>query len=124
MSDAASHLDLLAMARCVRDAVRHDDAEGLYVALTHLRTAVIGHVHAERAQLDALPDLAAAVALRGQRRLLRLITDALFTRDDRDGPEDCNCVLRAAEIDLAMRRQTRLEAALLRHHPLARRAGT
>jgi hypothetical protein len=124
VSGAASHLDLLAMARSVRDAVERDDTQGLHAALTCLRTAVMGHVHIERAQLDALPDSAAAVALDGQRRLLRLLTDVLFTSDDRDGLDDCNCVVRAAEIELAVRRQAKLEAALLRRHPHARSAGT
>jgi hypothetical protein len=83
----------------------------------------VGHVHAERVQLDALPDPAAAVAREGQRRLLRLLTDVLFTSDDRDGLDDCNCVVRGAEIELAVRRQAKLEAALLRRHPHARSAG-
>ncbi len=118
MSGAASHLDLLAMARCVRDAVERDDTEGLHAALTRLRTAAMGHVHAERVQLDALPDSAAAVALDGQRRLLRLLTDTLFDPTDRGG-DDCNCLVRAAEIELTVRRQAKLEAALLRRHPTA-----
>lgn len=121
MSDAASHLDLLAIARRVRGAVEHDDTEGLHAELTRLRTAVMGHVHAERAQLVALPDSAAAVALDGQRRLLRLLTDALFDPADRGG-DDCNCVVRAAEIELTVRRQAKLEAVLLRRHPTAARA--
>lgn len=124
MSRTSGHLDLLAIARCVRDAVERDDTEGLHAHLTRLRTAVMDHVDAERAQLDALPDPAAAVALDGQRRLLRLLTDVLFAPADRDGRDDCNCVVRAAEIELAVRRQAKLEAALLRRHPHARRAGT
>lgn len=120
MSDAASHLDLLAIARRVRGAVEHDDTEGLHAELTRLRTAVMDHVHAERAQLDALPDSAAAVALNGQRRLLRLLTDALFDPADRGRGDDCNCLVRAAEIELAVRRQAKLEGALLRRHPHAR----
>jgi hypothetical protein len=124
VSGAASHLDLLALAGCVRDAVERDDTESLHGALIRLRTALIGHVQAERPQLDALPDSAAAVALHGQRRLLRLLTDALFTPGDDDGVHDCNCVVRAAEIDLAVRRQAKLEAALLRRHPDARNAGS
>jgi hypothetical protein len=124
VSGAASHLDLLAMARCVRDAVERDDTAGLHAALTSLRTAVVGHVHAERVQLDALPDAAAAVALEGQQRLLRLLTDVLFTRGDGDGLDECNCVVRAAEIELAVRRQAKLEAALLRGHPYASSTGT
>jgi hypothetical protein len=124
VSSAASHLDLLAMARCMREAVERDDTAGLHAALTRLRTAVVSHVHAEHPQLDALPDAAAALALEGQRRLLGLLTDLVFTRGDGDGVDECNCVVRAAEIELAVRRQAKLEAALLRRHPSARNAGT
>jgi hypothetical protein len=124
VNGTASHLDLLAMARDVRDAVERDDTAGLHAALSSLRTAIVGHVHAERAQLDALPDAASAVALEGQRRLLRLLTDVLVTCGDGDRGVEGNCVVRAAEIGLAVRRQARLEAALLRRHPHARRAGT
>ena len=119
MSDAAGHLDLLAIARRARSAVEHDDTEGLHVELTRLRSAVMDHVRAERAQLEALPDSAAAVALNGQRRLLRLLAEALFEPANRGGGERCNCLVRAAEIELAVRHQAKLEAALLRRHPHA-----
>ena len=124
MSGTSGHLDLLAIARCVRDSVERDHTEDLHAALTRLRTAVMGHVHAESTHLDALPGYSAAVALQGQRRLLRLLTDVLFAPDDSAGLDDCNCVVRAAEIELAVRRQVRLEVVLLRRHPQARSSGT
>jgi hemoglobin len=121
---AAGHLDLLAIARDVRDAVERDDTDALHAELTRLRAAVMDHVHAERPQLDALTGSAAVVVVDGQQRLLRLLTEVLFTPTDQDGADDCNCLVRAAEIDLALRRQAKLEGALLRRHVHARTSGT
>lgn len=119
MAGAASHLDLVGIARRVHAAVERDDTEGLHAELTRLRAAVLDHVHAERPELGALPDPAASIAFDGQQRLLRLLTDVLFAPADGD---PCTCLVRAAEIDRALRRQARLEAALLRRHPHARLA--
>jgi hypothetical protein len=46
----------------------------------------------------------------GQHRLLRLVNELLF--GPRATPEQCNCVLRAAEVDVALRRQAQLEAVV------------
>lgn len=119
MTGRASHLDLLAIARRVRGAVARDDTEGLHNELTLLRAAVMDHVHAERAQLDALHGSTASVAIDGQRRLLRLLTPA-----ERDGADDCNCLVRSTEIELSLRRQATLEAVLLRHQPHPGTTGT
>ena len=123
MTGAASHVDLLAIARRVRAAVERDDTDGLHAELGRLRVALMDHVHAERHQLDALPRSAATVALEGQRHLLRLVTHVLFAPADQEGA-DCNCVVRAAGTELALRRQAKLEATLLRRHQNARTAGT
>jgi len=117
MAGASRHLDLLEIARRVRAAVERDDTGGLHAELTRLRAAVLDHVHAERPELGALPDPAASIAFDGQQRLLRLLTDVLFSPADGVAGDACNCLLRAAAIDLALRRQVRLEAALLRRYP-------
>ena len=117
MTSTVSHVDLLAIARRVRRAVERDDAEDLHAELSRLRSELLDHVHAERPQLDALPDPEAAIALQGQQRLVRLLTEVLFEQDDGVDPGACTCVVRAAEIELALRRQVRLETSLLRHRP-------
>ena len=53
----------------------------------------------------------------GQQRLLRLLTDVLFTPTDGEEGDDCSCVVRVAEIELALRRQVRLEAAVAGRRP-------
>jgi hypothetical protein len=60
-------------------------------------------------------DLAAtgSIITEGQRRLLRLVDEVVFEAL-RDEPT-CTCLVRAAEIELALRRQARLEATLRRH---------
>jgi hypothetical protein len=115
VSGAASHLDLLSMARGLRDAVEHDDTERLHAELARLRTAVVDHVHVEQAQLDSLPGSARAVVVDGHQRLLRLLDEVLFGPDD-GGEDGCTCLVRAAEIQLSLRRQAQLEAALQRRH--------
>ena len=121
MTGDTSHPDLLTIAGRVRGAVEGDDTDRLHAELSRLRAALMDHIHAERRQLDALPRSAATVALEGQRRLLRLVTDVLFAPADQEGA-DCNCLVRAAEIELALRRQAKLETTLLRRHPNARTA--
>jgi len=117
-----SHLDLLAIAARLRSAVERDDTEGFHAELIRLRASVMEHVHAEHALLDSLPGSTAAVVIDGQRRLLRLLSDVVFTPADPDGDHDCNCILRAAAIDLSLRRQAKLETTLLQRHPHARQA--
>lgn len=112
MTDRVSHLDLIAIARDVRHAAKGDDTRRLHTALLRLRAALLEHVADEQKDLAALSDSTALVAGDGQRRLLRLITDVLF--NGRDANADCNCAVRAVEIDLALRRQARLEATLSR----------
>jgi hypothetical protein len=116
VSPPASHLDLLAIARQIRQAAATDDRERLHAELARLRAALVHHIHAEDGQFDALSRAAADMARDGQRRLLRLLSGMLFgTADGADG--DCNCLVRAAEIELTLGRQAILEATLLRRHP-------
>lgn len=112
----ASHLDLLAIAGGIRRATVSEDTDRLHGELTRLRTALIDHVHAERERLDVLPGMTSDVVRDGQRRLLRLLDDVLFSAAG-DAADDCNCLVRAAEIEVALHRQAVLEANLLRRHP-------
>lgn len=110
MIGGVSHLDLLAIARDMRDAATEENTRGLHSALTRLRAALLEHVANEQDDLAALSDSTALIARNGQRRLLALVTDVLFSGSDAGA--DCNCVVRAVEIDVALRRQARLEAIL------------
>ncbi len=117
VSDTSSHLDLLAIARDLRRAATDRDVGGVHAVLTRLRAALVEHAAAETTELAELPESTGGLARDGQRRLIRLIDDVLF--DSVDGSSECNCIVRAVEIDLAVRRQARLEATIRRD----RRAG-
>lgn len=122
MTASPSHLDLMAIARQVRRAVERDDADELHARLSRLRTELMDHVRAERPELDDLPGATAAVALDGQQRLLRILTETLFTPTGHNDPDACTCIVRAAEIELALHRQIELETSLLRSGPASRRS--
>ena len=89
------------------------DSEQLHADLARLRTALVHHLSDEQTRMQ--DDLAATgtIIRNGQRRLLRLVDDVVFEAL-RDEPT-CTCLVRAAEIELALRRQARLEATLLHH---------
>jgi hypothetical protein len=111
VTPAPSHLELLAVARAVRRAAVVDDTDRLHTELSRLRTNLVRHVHAERDMVSNLPAPAARVVGDGQRRLLRLLDELLFASDD-DAVAGCTCLVRAAEVELALRRQARLEAKI------------
>jgi hypothetical protein len=119
MIQRTSHLDLLAIARRVRDAVERDELDELHAELTRLRTALMDHLHAEQLQLDALSGPAEIIVIDGHRRLLELLGEVLFSSTGQDADEGCNCLVRAAEIEVGLRRQARLEDTLLRRHRTA-----
>ena len=102
-----SHLDLLDLARDVRRAAIGDDTDVLHAELTRLRHHLRLHVRAEHARLEEPASAAAAVTLAGQRRLLALVDALLFEAGTTT--DGCRCRHRAAEIELALRRQARLE---------------
>lgn len=116
MTPAPSHLELLTVARAVRHAAISDDTDRLHVELCRLRTDLLLHLHAETEALSDLSTAAASVVADGQRRLLGLLDDLLFVSDD-GRAEGCCCLVRAAEVEVALRRQARLEA-LVRDHGL------
>jgi len=103
----SSHFNLLRIARSVRAAAAVADDDALHSELCRLRTALMDHVHAEREQWSGDTDPVARIVEDGQHRLLRLVDDLLF--GPRDDAEECSCLVRAAEVEAALRRQARLE---------------
>jgi len=111
-----SHVDLLEIARRLRQAAVCDDAESVHGTLCRLRNAVLDHLRAEQEAFARLPVASAAVVIAGQRRVLDLLDELLV--DAHDDPVDCGCLVAATEVDVALQRQARLEEALLRRHPV------
>ena len=114
MRPAPSHPELLAVARAVRRAAVSDDTDRLHLELCRLRSALLVHVHAEREELSTLPAAEGAVVAEGQRRLLGLLDDLLYVGDD-GRAEGCTCLVRAAEVEVELRRQAMLETLVRRH---------
>ena len=102
-----SHLDLLRIARRVRATAVAADDDALHGELCDLRNALTNHLHAENHHLHGATGPIGRITLEGQQRLLRLIDDLLL--GPRTGAE-CSCVVRAAEVEIALRRQAHLEA--------------
>lgn len=106
-----SHLDLLTIAEAVRRHSVTGDTDGLHAELELLRRTLAEHVLAEQGLFADLPDSEAAVARDGQERLVALVDELLEATGG-----DCNCLVRAAEVDVVLARQTRLEDALFARH--------
>jgi hypothetical protein len=110
-----SQLDLVASAHALRAAAVADDVDGVHSELASLRTALLEHLQHRAEDLTSLSEPVRLVVVDGQRRVLALLNDLLLgPRADEDG---CCCLLRAAEVELAVRRQARLEASVLRPRP-------
>jgi hypothetical protein len=107
-----SHTDLIAIAHALREATIEGDSDQLHVDLAGLRTALVHHLGAEQARMPDQLTAAGIIIRNGQRRLLRLVDDVVFEALQDD--PTCTCLVRAAEIELALTRQARLEATLLR----------
>ncbi len=113
----ASHVDLVAVSGALRRAAATGDVHGTHLELVRLRTALVEHLQAELGAVSRLSGAAAAVARDGQRRLLALLDDLLAdTCDTCDTLGTCNCLVRAAEVGAALRRQARLEALVFAGH--------
>ncbi len=106
-----SHEDLLAIAHALREATIVGDVEQLHAELARLRTALVHHLGEEDLPLPEALAATRTILKDGQRRLLRLVDEVVF--EARDHPT-CTCLVRAAEIELALRRQVRLETTVLR----------
>ena len=114
-TDAAGHLDLLSSTRELRRAAVDADLPAIHDQLAALRSHLLDHLHAEADGVARLPGATPEVVRSGQERILRLLDELLFAADD--GATDCTCLLRSAEIEVALRRQAKLEAALLGRSP-------
>ncbi len=105
-----SHADLLRIASHLRAAVAADDDGRVHSELCCLRNALMDHLQHERDRLPSDADVVSSLVIHGQQHLLVLVNELLVGA--RDMADECNCVLRAAEVDLAVRRQARLEEVL------------
>jgi hypothetical protein len=114
VTEPPSHLDLLSIAHDVRRAAIGDDTTTLHAELTRLRDALVQHLQAEQDDVEALPGTVAVVAHDGQRRILRLLNDALVGLSG--DAASCNFLVRTAQIEATLVRQARLETNLLRRH--------
>jgi len=109
-----SHVDLLALSRSLRQAAVTGDVAAVHHELSRLRRAFVHHVLAEEGELAHLPETAAHVARQGQQRILAVLEDLQSGHDDHGGRGgSCGCVVRVAELELALRRQAKLEAAVV-----------
>lgn len=108
-----AHAALLATARQLRQAVIDDDTEQVHRLLCRLRAELAPHVVSEHDRLPLERGSLSAIVVHGQRRLLKLVDEALLGDGEGDG---CNCLVRAVEIEIALRRQIRLEATVLEPH--------
>lgn len=112
-----SHDDLLSTARVLRSEALGEDGDRVRRALARLRADLVHHVRAEEPRLATAPEAARAVVVDGQRRLLGLLDGALVD------VRTCACLVRTTELEVALRRQARLEAILLGRGARARLAG-
>jgi hypothetical protein len=107
----ASHRDLLDMALGVQRAAAADDPAAVHRDLRRLRSALVGHVLAERDDHERLGRPARRIVQDGQQRLMMLVDD-LLARTASDAC-DCNCLVRAVALRSALGRQAHLESGLL-----------
>lgn len=94
----------------VRTATINDDAAAVHEALVLLRATLAAQSTEEHTV--ATSGAPAAVAAAGWQRILDRL-DALLDRVGTDD-HDCTCVVRAVELDLALRRQAKLDAVARR----------
>jgi hypothetical protein len=111
---APSHVDLVAMSAAVRQSALDGDRDGLLRALGSLRDVVTEHLLAEAPDFEALPDARRALVEQGHVRLLTLLEDLIAAAVN---GADINPLFDTTELDVAVRRQARLEETLLRHAP-------
>jgi hypothetical protein len=105
---STTHVDLVTTASAIRAAAAEDDLDSLHGALSRLRSDLVCHVQAERTQLSAVADRLRCHVEEGQQRLLAVLDDLVFGSDR--SAEECNCLLRAAQVEALVRRQADLEA--------------
>jgi hypothetical protein len=115
-----SYLDVLALAGDIRRAASADDLDAVEEALDQMDAALRALDPLDGDRHDRYPGATATVALSGRRRLRRIVDALLEATASRDAS---TCVLQATRLELALRRQLRFEATVLRHrnHPRAQR---
>jgi hypothetical protein len=107
VSDAPSHVDLLGAARSLRRAAVGGDPDEVHAQLSRLRTQLMHHLRAEHRSVSSLTGTVGELVRDGQQRLLRVLDELLFTVERDDAA--CTCIVRAAEVELLLRRQATLE---------------
>lgn len=110
MDNGPTHLDLFTIAHSVRRAARDGDIDALHAHLEELRASLRDHIGGEPSGLSPNAGARGAVTSRGQQRPLSLLDSLLAATED--APEECRCLVRAVEVEAALRRQARLEAAV------------
>jgi hypothetical protein len=115
-----SYLDVLALAGDIRRQASANDLDAVEVDLVELDAALRSLDLPEDDRPNRYPGATAAVARGGRRRIRRIVDALLEASGNRDG---ATCVLQATRLELALRRQLRFEATVLRHrnHPMPRR---
>ena len=83
--------------------------------LSMLRNDLLLHLHAEDRDIEQLPGATPAVVRDGQQAILQLIDDLIFASGHRVA--ECSCIARTAGVESALRRQAKVESALLARHP-------
>lgn len=110
-SPEPAQLDLLAMARAVRAAVARDDTQEMHRQLARLRSGLVDHLGIDHRHLAEAGEPVRFVIAEGQQRILRLLDEVLVTSEE---PDRCNCLVRAADIELSLRRQAAIEEKVSR----------
>jgi len=117
------HRDLIAAARRIRDAAADVDTTALHIQLCGLRSSLLDHFREEAGSVDEIRGSGSIVVADGQRRLIRFLDELIFA--SADAPHGCACRLKAVELEHQLRRQARLEHALLvRITPVPARTAT
>jgi hypothetical protein len=106
--EVASHVDLVVLTRDLCHVAIEGDTDRVHSILCRIRTDLTEHLASEAPRLHGLEGATLAAITRGQQRLLALVDDMLLASD-----EHCACLRRSAELGHQIRRQARLEAALL-----------
>ena len=115
MPQVASHLDLIAAARALRRRAIDDTPEELHHGLSTLRNDLLLHLHAEDRDVDQLPGATPTVVREGQQAILRLIDDLILASEH--GTAECSCLAGTAKVGAALRRQAKVESALVARYP-------
>jgi hypothetical protein len=104
----ASHVDLVVLARDLCHVAAEGETDRVHSILCRIRTDLTKHLASEAPQLHSLEGATLAAVTRGQQRLLALVDEMLLAPVN-----DCACLRRSAELGHQIRRQAKLEAALL-----------